>query len=88
MEPIQISPTVATAEGFAPRLGRSVLVEQAAAMLAVSRRTIYYWIHDGRLRTVRTLNGSQRVLLESLQAQARVMARADLGLDAPDMLSN
>ena len=88
MDQIQISTTAVTAEGSAPRLGRSVLVEQAAAMLAVSRRTIYYWIHDGRLRTVRTLNGSQRVLLESLQAQARVMARADLGLDAPDIVTN
>jgi len=32
----------------------------------VSRRTIYYRIRDGRLHTIRTIGGSQRVLVESL----------------------
>jgi len=45
---------------------RSVLLEQAAELLGVSRRTVYYRIRDGRLRTLRTMNGSQRVLLESI----------------------
>ena len=45
---------------------RSVLLEQAAELLGVSRRTVYYRIREGRLRTVRTINGSQRVLLESI----------------------
>lgn len=49
-----------------PALGRSVSIEQAARIMDVSRRTIYNRIRDGRLRTVRTLGGSQRVLLESL----------------------
>jgi predicted site-specific integrase-resolvase len=35
-------------------------------MLGVSRRTIYYWIKDGRLVTRRTPLGSQRILLDSL----------------------
>lgn len=35
-------------------------------MLNVSRRTIYNRIRDGRLQTIRTMNGSQRVLTESL----------------------
>lgn len=48
------------------RLGRSVSIEQAAQILSVSRRTIYYRIRDGRLRTIRTIGGSQRVLVESL----------------------
>jgi excisionase family DNA binding protein len=48
------------------RLGRSVSIDQAGQLLKVSRRTIYYWIRDGRLQTVRTLGGSQRVLVESL----------------------
>lgn len=52
-----------------PRLGRSVSIDQAAAMLNVSRRTIYNRIRDGRLQTIRTLGGSQRVLVESLQDQ-------------------
>lgn len=49
------------------RLGRSVSIDQAAQLLNVSRRTIYNRIRDGRLQTIRTLGGSQRVLVESLQ---------------------
>jgi excisionase family DNA binding protein len=49
-----------------PRLGRSVSIDQAAALLSVSRRTIYNRIRDGRLQTIRTIGGSQRVLVESL----------------------
>ena len=51
---------------FHPRVGRSVSIEQAAQLLAVSRRTVYYRIRDGLLRTIRTLGGSQRVLLDSV----------------------
>jgi len=51
--------------------GRSVFVEDAAALLGVSRRTIYYRIREGRLRTIRTRCGSQRVLLESIEALRR-----------------
>ena len=54
-------------EGFVPQLGRSVSIDQAAQLLGVSRRTIYNRIKDGRLSTVRTRGGSQRVLLVSLQ---------------------
>jgi excisionase family DNA binding protein len=46
--------------------GRSVSIEQAGRLLNVSRRTVYYRIREGRLRTIRTLGGSQRVLVESL----------------------
>jgi excisionase family DNA binding protein len=49
-----------------PRLGRSVSIDQAAQLLHVSRRTIYNRIRDGRLVTIRTIGGSQRVLVESL----------------------
>ena len=49
-----------------PRLGRSVSIDQAAQLLSVSRRTIYNRFRDGRLHTIRTLGGSQRVLVESL----------------------
>lgn len=52
---------------FHPQLGRSVTIDQAAQLLGVSRRTVYYRIREGRLRTVRTLGGSQRVLVESVQ---------------------
>jgi excisionase family DNA binding protein len=50
----------------AQRLGRSVSIDQAAQLLNVSRRTVYYRIRDGRLQTMRTIGGSQRVLVESL----------------------
>jgi excisionase family DNA binding protein len=49
-----------------PRIGRSVSIDQAATVLRVSRRTVYNRIRDGRLQTIRTLGGSQRVLVESL----------------------
>jgi excisionase family DNA binding protein len=51
---------------FFPQLGRSVTIDQAAQLLGLSRRTVYYRIREGRLRTIRTLGGSQRVLVESL----------------------
>jgi excisionase family DNA binding protein len=54
--------------GFQPQLGRSVTIDQAAGLLGVSRRTVYYRIREGRLQTVRTLGGSQRVLMTSLDA--------------------
>jgi excisionase family DNA binding protein len=53
-------------QGAEPRIGRSVSLDHAAQMLGVSRRTIYNRIRDGRLQTIRTLGGSQRVLIESV----------------------
>ena len=55
-----------SAAGFEPRIGRSVSLDHAAELLGVSRRTIYNRIRDGRLQTIRTLGGSQRVLLDSV----------------------
>ena len=52
---------------FEPRIGRSVSLDQAAQLLGVSRRTIYNRIREGRLQTIRTMGGSQRVLLDSVQ---------------------
>jgi len=54
--------------------GRSVFVEYAAAILGVSRRTVYYRIREGRLRTIRTIGGSQRVLVASIEALLRERA--------------
>jgi len=54
--------------GFEPRIGRSVSLDHAAKLLGVSRRTIYNRISEGRLQTIRTLGGSQRVLLDSVLA--------------------
>jgi excisionase family DNA binding protein len=52
----------------------SLLVEQAAELLGVSRRTVYYRIREGRLRTVRARCGSQRVLIESIEELLRERA--------------
>jgi excisionase family DNA binding protein len=50
------------------RPGRTVSIDQAAGILGVSRRTVYNRIRAGRLQTVRSLGGSQRVLVDSLPA--------------------
>jgi len=47
--------------------GRSVFIEQAMRMLGVSKRTVYYRIREGRLRTIRVHGGSQRVLIQSIR---------------------
>jgi len=60
--------------GLEPRIGRSVSLDHAAALLGVSRRTIYNRIRDGRLQTIRTLGGSQRVLLDSVHEDRRQTA--------------
>ena len=56
-------------------MGRSVLVNQAVELLGVSRRTVYSWIRDGRLRTFRTSGGSRRVLVESIDALRKTGGR-------------
>src|SRR5581483_3811132 len=56
----------------------TLLIGDAAVLLGVSRRTVYYWIKGGRLQTVRTPGGSQRVLLSSIARHLRV----ELGLPA------
>lgn len=56
-----------SSNGLAPRIGRSVSLDHAAQILGVSRRTIYNRIRDGRLQTIRTLGGSQRVLIDSVR---------------------
>ncbi len=61
-------------------LGRSVLIEDAAVLLGVSRRTVYYWIRDGRLETVRTHGGSQRVLMQSIARALDLHVRQRLGM--------
>ena len=62
---------------------RSLLIDDAAQSLSVSRRTVYYRIREGRLRTIRTRCGSQRVLVSSIEAllreEAEVRARRRKG---------
>ena len=61
----------------------SVFIDDAAQLLGVSRRTVYYRIRQGRLRTVRTKCGSQRVLVESVAE----LLRATRGASAPGGLT-
>lgn len=68
------APTTQTTPAI-DNIGRTVSIDEAALLLGVSRRTIYYRIRDGRLKTVRTLGGSQRVLLQSLAASIAPIAQ-------------
>jgi excisionase family DNA binding protein len=70
-----MTPEYPTSEaGREPRIGRSVSLDHAAEMLGVSRRTIYNRIRQGRLQTIRTIGGSQRVLLDTVVRNARQIA--------------
>jgi excisionase family DNA binding protein len=68
--------------GFEPRIGRSVSLDHAAQLLGVSRRTIYNRIREGRLQTIRTLGGSQRVLLDSVEEDRTHAAEFPVGQTA------
>ena len=57
-------------------VGRSVSIDHAAELLGVSRRTVYNRIRDGRLATIRTLGGSQRVLVVSLSRTSTISLRS------------
>ena len=58
---------------FEQKLGRSVTIDQAAELLNVSRRTVYNRIRDGKLQTIRTMGGSQRVLISSVEENRKVV---------------
>jgi excisionase family DNA binding protein len=71
---------------------RSVLVDRAAELLGISRRTVYYRIREGELQTFRTRGGSQRVLLDSIERllregkkARRTRKRRVESLDAPPL---
>jgi excisionase family DNA binding protein len=62
----------------APRPERSLFIDDAARLLGVSRRTVYYRIREGRLRTIRTRCGSQRVLMSSVETLLGERRTSDL----------
>ena len=53
-----------TGEAAAAR--RRVNIVLACAMACVSRRTIYRWMHDGKIEYVRTAGGSVRIYADTL----------------------
>lgn len=44
----------------------SVSIQQACAVVGVSRRTIYNWLETGKLAYRRTAGGSVRIFVDSL----------------------
>ena len=60
-------------EDVLPAAGISQL--ELARRMGVSRRTVYNRIREGRLRTVRTRCGSQRVLVDSMESLLREMVQ-------------
>ena len=66
-----MSPERTLPTGFQSSVGRSLSLDDAARLLGVSRRTVYNRIRCGRLQTIRTIGGSQRVLIDSLIATRR-----------------
>ena len=69
--PVSASAAVAPLVPRGAAMDRTLFIDEAAALLGVSRRTVYYRIRDGRLQTIKTRCGSQRVVLSSLEALAR-----------------
>jgi excisionase family DNA binding protein len=65
-------PSSGSMTGPAGATDRSLLIDDAAVLLGVSRRTVYYRISQGHLETVRTRVGSQRVLLTSIERLLRM----------------
>lgn len=49
---------------------RTVNIDQACELAGVSRRTIYNWIHAGKLEYKRTAGGSVRIYEDSLWRDA------------------
>ena len=69
--------------------GRTILIDHAAQLLGVSRRTVYYRIREGRLVTIRTRCGSQRVLLDSVEGLLREgVRRKAAALAAPEVAAS
>jgi excisionase family DNA binding protein len=45
---------------------KTLSISQACQHVGVSRRTIYNWIHSGKVEYVRTAGGSVRIFADSL----------------------
>ena len=68
-------------------MDRTLFIDEAARLLGVSRRTVYYRLREGRLQTIRTRCGSQRVLLSSIEALLREKAEKRRARAAPQQSS-
>lgn len=54
-----------------PLLDRWLTVNEAAALVHVSRRTLYNWMAEGKLEVRRTASGAPRVRESSLWKESR-----------------
>jgi excisionase family DNA binding protein len=57
-------------------------INQAMDLVGVSRRTIYYWLEQNRVRYVRTAGGAVRIYADSLLREGNVSAPTPSGKDA------
>ena len=62
---------------------KTVFLDEAARLLGVSRRTVYYRIREGKLRTIRTACRTQRVVVDSIEALLRAEHRLPDGHAEP-----
>ncbi len=53
---------------FMTPLPNTLSIARACGVLGISRRTAYYMIKDGRMKTLRTPLGSQRVLTDCVKS--------------------
>lgn len=46
---------------------RTLLITDAARLMGVSRRTVYYRLREGRLESIKTRGGSRRIVVRSVE---------------------
>lgn len=61
----------------------TLLIEQAALVMGVSRRTVYYRIREGRLETITTRCGSRRIVVRSFDSLRREGVRRNAATQSP-----
>lgn len=52
-----------------------VSIDKACELAGVSRRTIYNWIRDDRIKWIRTAGGQRRILIDSLFKPGNIKPR-------------
>ena len=65
LHPCYPVPVTESARACEPH-SETVNIDQAARLASVSRRTIYHWLHRGRLAFIRTAGGSIRIYPDTL----------------------
>lgn len=67
MELTRETPTTGTE---IPLERKTISIMGATKLVQVSRRTIYNWLHEGKLEYVRTAGGSVRIYVDTLFRRA------------------